>query len=216
MHSVTQSSPARRTTRRVGAFAAVLAVACTLTAFLAPAASAAPPVLRGCSGQATSIAADGTALSTLVVPAPQEVNPDLVTGTVRDPFRVARDGTIQFAGNTEQAVRDNSWQLSVFGVPVRNGADPNDDGRTILAGQSKVSDEVPFGLTGLYRVRGTVTGDGGRCSGSLWVRVLGDPTGSVAWIGALGLILLGAVVLLAARPRVRPESGLGLDEDVLV
>lgn len=216
MHSVTQSSPARSATRRVVALAALLTAAFTLSAFLAPAASAATPALRGCSGQATSIAADGTPLSTLVVPSPQEVNPDLVTGTVGDPFRVSRDGTIQFAGNTDEAVRDNSWQLSVFGVPVRNGADPNDDGRTVLAGQTKVAEEVPFGLTGLYRVRGSVSGDGGRCSGSLWVRVLGNPAGSVAWFGALGLIAVGAVVLFAARPRLRPETGLGLDEEALV
>jgi hypothetical protein len=219
MLPVMQSSPTRSAPRRVRALASaaatVLVVVGIVTSTAAP-ASAAPPVLRGCSGQATSISANGTPLSTLVVPAPEEPNPDLVTGTVADPFRVTRKGTVQFAGNTDRAVRDNTWQLSVFGVPVRNGADPNDAGEKIFSGQMKIADEVPFRLTGLYRLRGSVTGDGGRCSGSLWVRILGDPTGSGPWFVALGLIVLGGVVLLTARPRVRAETGLGLDEEALV
>jgi hypothetical protein len=125
------------------------------------------------------------------------------------PLQVDWDGSIAWRGATGSlTIPDASWSVEVFGLPtsLRGGAQ-NAAGDTSGDGSVRISQAVPFRFTGLFHVSGQLSGQGGKCSGEGWVRVLGDPMSTLPFLVALALVLVG-VVLLAVGARGRWRSAL--------
>jgi hypothetical protein len=128
-------------------------------------------------------------------------------GTRADPFRVDYDGTVLYEGDTgEQVITDQAWSVDVFLIPTPlRGGGPNEEEQTSAEGEIDVSSSLPIRVDGLFFVSGQVSGEGGTCRGSAWVRMIGDPPSTVTtipfWI-ALLVIAAGLFVLWQARPGV--------------
>ncbi|MGH2385425.1 MAG: hypothetical protein ACRDGB_10300 [Candidatus Limnocylindria bacterium] len=128
-------------------------------------------------------------------------------GTRDDPFRVDYDGTVRYEGDTgEQLITDQTWSVDVFLIPTPlRGGGPNEEEQASAEGEVDVSDSLPIRVNGLFFVSGQVSGEGGACRGSAWVRMLGDSQSTVTtvpfWI-ALLVIAVGLIVLWQARPGV--------------
>jgi hypothetical protein len=155
---------------------------------LLPAAAGAFP-LADCTLNLTSVGADGK-------------NLDDATGggkdsTLADPFQVDWDGTVAWEGTTgSQVIKNSHWSVSVFSIPTPlSGREENADGERDGDGTVEVGVNLPIPITGLFFVSGSIAGDGGSCTGSGWMRLVGNPLGSALfWVG-LVLILLGLLAL---------------------
>lgn len=172
--------------RRSLAFAALLA-ACLLPVLAAPVAAF---PLTTCMLSIQSTDASGAALDTAQSGAPDS--------TVSDPFKVDWDGQVGYTGSTTVVIKDYTYHVEVFGVPTPiRGGDANDDENTDGDGSVSVSANAPFRVAGLYYVSGGYKGAGGECAGSGWFQLLGNPVGTVPWIAAVVLTVLGALGLVA-------------------
>lgn len=164
---------------------------------------------NGCSGQATSFDGDGVPIDTAQAPG--------TGGTAGDPLDMLWAGTIEWSGTTDAVIQDGNYEVTV--TPQRGGkllgwavatatssafSGPvaNDDGKQAAEGTVVPSDLTGMRrfLTGVYKVDWNVTGAAGSCTGTGYVKVTDDPTGSVAWWVAIILILFGLTGLLLARP----------------
>jgi hypothetical protein len=127
-------------------------------------------------------------------------------GTRNDPFLVDYDGTVRYEGDTaDLLITDLTWSVDVFLIPTPlRGGGPNEEEQTSAEGEIDVS-SLPIRVNGLFFVSGQVSGEGGACRGSAWVRMLSDPPETVTtvpfWI-ALLVIAAGLFVLWQARPGV--------------
>lgn len=162
----------------------------------------------GCSLEARSYEADGeTVLDEAFV---QETSTE---GTETDPFDVAWDGRVDFRFQTGTTVfANNEWSIYAMGLPV-----------AILSGQDDNPldlDEIGFveieemagGLprfVGLVYVNGILEGNSGAsmCEGAGWVRIVGDPVGTIPWIAMAVLIMAGLVFLVATPYTTTWEEG---------
>lgn len=144
--------------------------------------------LTNCALEASSIGSDGSQLDTIANGA--------ADATQADPFIVEWNGTISYSGSAQVEMKNNTWAVAVFGIPtsLRGGADNTDDNRD-GRGTVGVSANAPFRITGLYYVSGSITGSGGTCSGSGWFKFAGDPIGTIPFLAALLLTLVGAGML---------------------
>jgi hypothetical protein len=180
---------------------AILAAAFATTALALTPSPAAAFELTGCHLIAQSFDAEGEPLDTAIGDAEGGEG-----GTRADPFRVDHDGTVRYEGDTgEQVITDQTWSIDVFLIPtpVRGGG-PNDEEETSVEGDIDVSSSLPIRTTGLFFVSGQLSGEGGECRGTAWVRLVTDPpepapTTVPFWI-ALLIIAAGLVVLWQARP----------------
>jgi hypothetical protein len=163
-------------------------IALTAITLLLPATVAAFP-LKDCTLDLTSINASGATI-------------DTATGggadsTQADPFKVDWDGTVEWSGTTgTEPIKDSTWGVSVFLIPTPlSGHEANDEGTPDGDGTVDVGVNLPFRVTGLFYVSGTIAGTGGSCAGSGWMRLVGDPFGTTLfWLG-LVLIVLGLLAL---------------------
>jgi hypothetical protein len=178
----------------------MLAVAFATTALALTPSPAAAFELTGCRLIVQSFDAEGEPLDTAIGDAEGGEG-----GTRADPFRVDYDGTVRYEGDTgEQVITDQTWSIDVFLIPtpVRGGG-PNDEEETSVEGEIDVSASLPLRTTGLFFVSGQLSGEGGDCRGSAWVRLVTDPPSTVTtvpfWI-ALLIIAAGLVVQWQARP----------------
>jgi len=123
--------------------------------------------------------------------------------TQADPFLVDSDGTVDWTGTMgDLVIKDHHWSVSVFNIPTPfSGGDPNEDGGTDGDGTVEVGDTLPFKVTGLFFVSGSISGDGGSCEGSGWVKLIGDPLGTIPFFLGLALIVLGLLGLWAGLRR---------------
>lgn len=114
--------------------------------------------------------------------------------TQENPFDVDWEGTVVWDGSTNVVIKNYTYSISVFNVstPLQGGG-TNDDENTQGDGTVSVAANSPFRAAGLYFVSGTYSGEGGSCAGSGWFRLLGDPVGTVPWIGGLVLLVLGLI-----------------------
>lgn len=145
--------------------------------------------LTNCTVALTSVDADNIVIGT--------ANSGGANGTQEDPLPVAWDGMVQWAGTMGALViKDHHWSVSVFMLPTpQSGGDANEAGDTDGDGTVEVSDTLPFEVTGLFYVSGRISGEGGSCEGSGWVRLTGDAFGTIPfWIG-LVLVVLGLLML---------------------
>lgn len=174
----------RPVTRR----AAVLALPVLVLAMLLPLSVSGFP-MTDCTLNLTSLDADGNQLGSAVG--------DSNDSTMADPFEVDWDGTVEWTGTTgSQVIKDSKWSVSIFNIPTPlSGTEANEEGTNDGDGTVDVGPNLPLRMTGLFFVSGSMTGDGGSCSGSGWMRLVGDPLGSILfWIG-LVLIVLGLLAL---------------------
>lgn len=145
--------------------------------------------LTDCTLNLTSLDADGNELATAAG--------DGNDSTQADPFEVDWDGTVEWTGTTgTEVIKDSRWGVSVFNIPTPlSGTEANEDGEKDGDGTVDVGVNLPLRMTGLFFVSGSISGDGGSCSGSGWMRLVGDPLGSTLfWLG-LVLIVLGLLAL---------------------
>lgn len=142
----------------------------------------------GCSGSATSYAADGTKIQSVRAPG--------AGATEQDPFQVSFDGTVSWRGSTDGAIRNGTWTVSAQPFSFA-GAFANKSGKTSAAGTVSPSDYLPFAIPGLVHLTVDVTGQGGSCSVSGWIKFTGNPLTSPAGWVALAMTALGALGLLA-------------------
>ena len=155
-----------------------------------------------CSLEARSFEADGTtALDEGVVQGTDSGG----EGTESDPFDVAWDGHVDFRFQTGDTVfQNNSWSIYAMGlpVPILAGSDDNpmDIDETGLVEIENMAAGVPR-FVGLVHVSGVLEGNNGssRCEGQGWVRIIGDPVGTVPWI-VMALLILAGLVFLVATP----------------
>jgi hypothetical protein len=170
----------------------------------------------GCSGQATSFDDAGVPIDTAQAPG---------TGaTQADPLDLLWAGTIEWSGQTDEAIQDGSYRVTItpqrggalFGWAVSqvsgralSGPVDNEDAKTEASGTVVPSDVSGLRrmVTGTYKVEWTVSGAAASCTGAGFIKVVDDPTGSVTWWVALILILFGFTGLLLARPVARPTKG---------
>lgn len=126
-------------------------------------------------------------------------------GTQDDPFLVDWEGSVSWTGSSgDQVFTNHTWQTYVFNIPIPvAGGDDNPDGTTTAEGSADVSDNAPFQFTGLYYVSGQINGEGGtHCDGSGWFKMTGNPLTTIPFWIAVGICVLGGVLLWAARPVV--------------
>lgn len=134
-------------------------------------------------------------------------------GTQQDPFDVSWDGRVDFRFQTGTTVfENNDWEIYAMGLPVAilKGSDDN-PGDIDEIGYVEIGQAAPAlpRFVGTVYVSGWLEGNNGtaRCEGEGWVRIVGDPVGTVPWIVMAGLILLGAVFLVSTPYTVDWEEG---------
>lgn len=161
-----------------------------------PAAGAA--ITGPCTVTATSTGKSGEQLDTLTGPG---------TSDPKNPFDVDSKGSVAWAG-TGPAITSGTYQLTIYGLPIWSGTIDNADGKTSADGVLKLGDILPIDVVGLIEVGGSVTGTGGSCSGSAWIRLAGDPLTSIPGIVGIGAGILGLVGVLSAIPGRHAFRGL--------
>ncbi len=160
----------------------------------------------GCRIQATSTDAAGKQLHQVTGPG---------SASADNPFRVDPKGSITWSGEAP-LIRSGSYSVGVkidllvssITVPVQGGTFTNTDLETSASGTFDLSG-VGGLVVGTWPVAGSISGDGGACSGSGWVRIEGSSIASplgFAGIGGFGLGLLG---ILGSVRGVHPWRGLG-------
>lgn len=184
----------------------LVAVAATVTVGLVLAGPAAagtsrpttssPPgiALTGCSGNGMSLSSSGLTLQTATAPNPPSSS--------SHPVLVDPKGTVTYQGSSRTVITNNSWHIKVAGITVKSGGGKNASRKTAKSGTEKIKDYLPFKITGLAYVSGSFTGDGGSCSGSMWIKIAGNPAGTVPWFAGFVLALGGLGGLYFSRPKV--------------
>jgi len=170
---------------------------------MSPANAAAHPagvtLQGGCTGQGRSLTIRGAQIDFAAVPGAPSASQSR-------PFLVQSSGHIAESGTTPVPFTNHHWHVSLFGIPLRSGGSRNGSLSTSYVGTQSVHGYIPFRFTGLYYVSGGVSGTGGSCSGSVWLKLVGSPDGTPLWYSGLGLLILGLLVLLLSVPRRRGDS----------
>jgi len=160
---------------------------------LLPASAAAFP-LSNCTLQITSRDASGAVIDTASNGADD--------ATQSEPLEVEWDGPVAWVGTTgSQVIMNHDWYVDVFMLPTPlRGGDPNTSGDPNGDGTVDVSADLPFQIVGAFYVSGEIVGDGGSCSGSGWMKLRGNPIGTLPfWAGVILFVLGGAMLWGAFR-----------------
>lgn len=126
-----------------------------------------------------------------------------------NPFDIASDGRVGWTG-TGPAVTSGTYSVSIYGVPVPflSGDVDNPEGRTEADGVIVIGDILPIDVVGTFEVSGSISGDGGSCSGSAWVRLDGEPLTSVPGLVGIGAAVVGLLGVLTSIKGAHPWRGL--------
>ena len=179
-------------------------IVCLLLAFGSPASAA--QLTGGCTLEVRSFDVDG---STVL----DEGSAPGTEGSQGDPFDVAWHGRVDFRFTTGTTVfQNNQWEIFAAGIPVPilNGSDDNpmdlDESGDVVVGQN-LSDALR--VVGLVNITGYLVGNDGtaRCDGDGWVRLVGDPVGTIPWFLFLALVALGLLFLIATPYTVEWKEG---------
>ena len=74
---------------------------------------------------------------------------------VRRVFADFRTASVTWSGTTgSQVIKNNSWHVEVFYIPLFRGSSANADGETSSEGTVDFRKDAPFRFTGLYFVLG--------------------------------------------------------------
>ncbi len=177
--------------RRLLCITALVAAGLALTAAPAGAVN----LTGGCEGQGTSFDADHNQVMAVTAPSPEP-------GTSDNPVLVDYDGTVEYAG-TGPLMVNHHWEVKVFGATVKSGGSANGSRQTSTIGVADVSEYLPFKVTGVYYVSGSISGEGGACSGNAYVKLVGSPIGTIPWIVAIALIAGGVALGYASLPKAK-------------
>ena len=173
-----------------------------LIAFAGTARAADPPagaaITGPCTLTAVSTGKSGDELDTLTGPATSDPN---------NPFDVDPKGSVAWAG-TGPAITSGTYQLTIYGLPIWSGDVNNTEGKTSADGVLDLGDVLPIDVAGVVEVGGSISGTGGSCSGSAWIRLAGDPLTSIPGMVGIGVGILGLVGVLSAIPGRHPFRGL--------
>jgi hypothetical protein len=118
--------------------------------------------------------------------------------TLTKPFIVNWDGKVVWKGTMgTQVIKDHTWSVAIFNVPtpLRGGA-ANTEGKTDGDGTVQVGQNLPFQLVGLFYVSGSIAGTGGSCAGSGWMKLDGNPVGTLQFWAFLILMVLGVLLMV--------------------
>lgn len=185
----------------LAAGAVVVALLAALATTLSVAAAASNPPggdLTGCKGTVQSFDSSGKQIDAIAFP-------DAVGSSSSNPFHVDSDGKVAHDGSSDSLILNNNWHVSIAGITVRSGSAPNKSHTQSDTGTDDVSKYLPFKVTGLYYAEFKLSGDGGSCSGNMWVKLVGSPVGTPPWIAGIALVVLGVVGLLfVGRPSYGP------------
>lgn len=195
------------------AIAGGLLAALASTFSVATAATTPGGDLTGCKGTVQSFDSSGKQIDSITFPS-------AVGSSSSKPFHADSNGKVVHDGSSDNLILNNSWHVDVAGITVRSGGAPNKSHTQSDQGTDKVSRYLPFKLTGLYYAKFELSGDGGSCSGNMWVKLVGSPVGTAPWVagivlavvGVAGLYLLGRPSLgstAAASPAVAGPTGGG-------
>lgn len=175
-------------------FAAGASASLLLLLFALPASAA--DLTGGCILEVTSF--EGTVAEGAELDGGQAPGP---VGSQSDPFLVDFFGDVDFLFRTPTVFENNHWAVQVESIPVLAGSDDN-PGDTDEKGVVSIAGESPFGdmrIVGLFHVTGDLWGnnDAVHCHGDGWVRLVGDPVGTIPWVAAVGLLVSGLIGLVA-------------------
>jgi hypothetical protein len=152
----------------------------------------------GCIGAAVSKDADGEILGVLdreVAASPDAALP------------VARGGTVEYVGRSQELMTDNEWSVAVGGVPVKSDTGENADEKRQTSGTAEVDDYLPVDLTGTLKVEVVVdAADGTDCTVVTWVTVDGNGFTSVNGLVGIGLLALGLIGLALSLPALGADG----------
>jgi hypothetical protein len=187
-----------------------IAAAVALTGmWLLPAAPASASSLEGCSGTAQSLDSSGKPIDAASA-AGGKIQDTQGGGdgfTASNPFVVDNDGVVRYSGSSDAVITNHHWKVKMLGVEVASGGSANGSGTKEDAGDFDLDKELPFKITGLVRVEGTLDGTGGSCSGDGFVKVQGSPLASpLTWAGAV-FGAFGAMGVAMSLPKVKPTVG---------
>jgi hypothetical protein len=154
----------------------------------------------GCTLEMTSTDAKGAALASASGPG---------TASPGDPFEVDPRGTVTWKASAP-VITNATYSVSVFSIPILSGSFVNEGGGSGAEDTLNLSEiSLLSQLAGLVYVSGSVTGDGGTCTGAAWVKLSGNPLGSIPGIAGLLLGVLGLVGLAGSVLGSHPFRGLG-------
>lgn len=125
--------------------------------------------------------------------------------TSDNPFLVAAEGQVVyfgFAPRSGDGPQNHTYSLSVAGVTVADGGDPNENMKNRNAGVIDLADELPVTFTAKFQASGRMDSENLEpCDGEGYVELRGngltDPVG-LASLGLVGVGLLG--LMFNARP----------------
>jgi hypothetical protein len=148
----------------------------------------------GCAGVARSYDRHGNLIGYVRYPGAPAASSKL-------PLLVDAKGNVQWSGTTPAPFLDHHWSVSVFQAPVKSGGSQNNGHSTSSGGLQYMKDYTGgLSTTGLYDVHGAIAGTGGSCAGSIWLKLVGSPTGTVPWIAGIAAGGVGLVGMLSSFP----------------
>ena len=156
--------------------------------------------VSGCSGEAVSKDESGATIDSVSGPGGPPASRS-------NALKVDYDGVVSYDGQTDNLIKNHSWHISIFGVKVKTGSDTNDEERTTDQSDEKVSDYIPFRVSGKYYITFDFSGEGGSCFGSLWVEIDENPVGTIPWIIATALMLVGVGGMAFSVPSGAAAAG---------
>lgn len=179
-------------------------------AVAAPGSTSTSSSLTGpCGGFAYSYDGDGVLIDAAMDLGDESPPIDAFGGgqafTSDNPFLVAADGQVVyfgFAPRSGAGPENHTYSLTVAGITVADGGDPNTNAKNRNAGVIDLADELPFSFSLKVKAGGEMKSDTlPPCNGEGFVELQGDGLASpvgLASIGVLGIGLLG--LLFNARP----------------
>lgn len=172
------------------------AVLTTVLSLVLASGAAAAELSEFCFVEAQSFAAGDEPIDFMAAPG--------AGGTLADPFDVELAGGVEWIAASQGPITNHNWRVHVYGVPIMFGGDENEEEDTEADGAVGVGEALAgIPITGLFQVSGSIEGEGGSCSGSAWIRLLGNPVFSVLSIVGYILTLLGLLTLFFSLPSWR-------------
>lgn len=160
----------------------------------------APPVAAfdlssSCMVTVTSIDSAGGSLDTAVGGG--------VGGTQDKPLKVDLKGRVHYDGSLSEKAGAFSYTVSAYGLPFLSASGNNNT--TLQAAGDVDLKAFPIPIVGIYPVSGALSGATASCSGSGWVRIVGDlPTAPQLWVGLVLALLSLGLLFTWARPSFAP------------
>jgi hypothetical protein len=180
-----------------------------LASGLAPGSGDGSSELTGpCGGVAFSYDSDGALIDAAYDLGDDAPPQDLLDGgqafTSGNPFLVDAGGRVTYLGfapRSGDGPTGHDWSLSVGGVQVASGGDPNTSGKNRNAGTIDVADELPFSITAKFPASGSMTSSLPTCTGEGHVEIDGNGLLDIPGLTGIGLAAIGlAGLLFNARP----------------